>query len=191
MQAPIRFQHDDWSDGQLHDEAEEVYDEVKDDDEHSEDDVWRKPSNSIIRNAIVSSDIADHLDKFSSNGMRQQGFLPQEFLNYNMPWRESDDSADPHLDNFVPHTSSVRYSHDTQGLKACSGKKQRRGANPKLECHIIDLDEVNHLDVVTLRRFISTDSEILSRKATGLCSKCQRKVMNVFYLPFSFILLTA
>ena len=29
---------------------------------------------------------------------------------------------------------------------------------------------------MTLRRFITDDSEILSRKESGLCSKCQRRV---------------
>jgi hypothetical protein len=29
---------------------------------------------------------------------------------------------------------------------------------------------------MTLRTFMSDDSEILGRKATGLCAKCQRKV---------------
>ncbi len=32
------------------------------------------------------------------------------------------------------------------------------------------------LDVVTLKKFMSGESEILGRSATGLCSKCQRKV---------------
>jgi ribosomal protein S18 len=63
-----------------------------------------------------------------------------------------------------------------QGLKACPGRRQRHGVNGKLECHLLDLDCLDHLDIPTLRRFISVDSEILSRKSTGLCAKCQRKV---------------
>jgi ribosomal protein S18 len=186
MHEPIGFKHDELSDAQLQDEVEEAYegdDDDDDDDENGDEDAWRrKSSNVIVRNAIVSSDIADHLDKFSSGGVRQQGILPQEFLNYNMPWRESDESTDPHLDSFVPHTSPARFTHDSQGLKSCPGKRQRRGTQPKLECHILDLDDVNHLDVVSLRRFISTDCEILSRKATGLCAKCQRKVCAMYFL---------
>lgn len=61
-------------------------------------------------------------------------------------------------------------------MRACSGKLQRRGKNPDLNCHLIDLDALNHMDVFTLRRFLSDDSEILGRRSTGLCAKCQRKV---------------
>lgn len=70
--------------------------------------------------------------------------------------------------------------------------------NSTLGCHIIDMvniyifyffynlliifliiiiqDSLDHLDILTLRRFVSDDSEILGRKHTGLCAKCQRKV---------------
>jgi ribosomal protein S18 len=62
----------------------------------------------------------------------------------------------------------------------CKGKLQRRGKEGKLECHKIDLDKLNHLDVLNLRKYLSEDSEILGRSATGLCAKCQRKVMVSF-----------
>ncbi len=42
--------------------------------------------------------------------------------------------------------------------------------------HKIDLDSLDKLDVVNLRRFMTEDGEILGKKHTGLCSKCQRKV---------------
>ena len=41
---------------------------------------------------------------------------------------------------------------------------------------IVDLDEINYLDILTLRRFLSDDSEIMGGKHSGLCAKCQRKV---------------
>jgi ribosomal protein S18 len=41
---------------------------------------------------------------------------------------------------------------------------------------IIIQDLLDHLDILTLKRFVSDDSEILGRKHTGLCARCQRKV---------------
>ena len=39
------------------------------------------------------------------------------------------------------------------------------------------------LDVMTLGNFLSEDGEIMGRKATGLCTKCQRKVLfNIYYI---------
>jgi small subunit ribosomal protein S18 len=64
----------------------------------------------------------------------------------------------------------------TQGLVACPGKRQRHGTNPVLRCHLIDLDKLSYMDVASLKRFVSADSEIMGKKLTGLCSKCQRKV---------------
>ena len=61
-------------------------------------------------------------------------------------------------------------------MRACAGKMQRRGKEGPLNCHLIDLDLVDHLDLLTLRKYLSQDSEILGRKHTGLCAKCQRKV---------------
>ena len=57
---------------------------------------------------------------------------------------------------------------------------QRRGIKPVLLCHKIDLDKISYLDVVRLRDFMSADGEILSKKDTGLCSKCQRVVSYFF-----------
>jgi ribosomal protein S18 len=63
-----------------------------------------------------------------------------------------------------------------QGLRACPGKLQRRGIKPELRCHKIDLDAVNFVDVLRLKDFMSADGEIMPKKETGLCAKCQRKV---------------
>ncbi len=52
-----------------------------------------------------------------------------------------------------------------------------------MKCHKIDLDALNYLDITALGRFLSDDSEILGRKWTGLCAKCQRQV-NEFYSMF-------
>ena len=49
-----------------------------------------------------------------------------------------------------------------------------------LRCHKLDLDALHYLDVVTLRKFLSQDSEILRRSQTGLCSKCQRQVRSLY-----------
>lgn len=63
-----------------------------------------------------------------------------------------------------------------KGNRACPGKLQRKGKAGVLGCHKIDLDELDHMDIFTLRKFLSEDSEILGRKITGLCAKCQRQV---------------
>ena len=126
MRNPIGFKHDEWSDAQLQDNVLPSTDEaggefadgddedMYDNDGYDSEDQWEKTSDTIIKNAIISTDVAEHLEKFSSGGHRQQQVLPQEFLNYNMPWRESDESTDTHLDKFMPHSSSARYTHDNQ-----------------------------------------------------------------------------
>ena len=61
-------------------------------------------------------------------------------------------------------------------MVACPGQRQRSGKAGILRCHQIDLETLNYMDVVQLRRFLGPDSQILGKKTTGLCSKCQRKV---------------
>lgn len=63
-----------------------------------------------------------------------------------------------------------------QDLRSCPGKRQRKGQNPYFKCHKIDLDEVNPFDIKLLEAFLTEDSEIMSKKKTGLCTRCQRKV---------------
>lgn len=65
-----------------------------------------------------------------------------------------------------------------QGSRACPGKLQRRGRFPELKCHKIDLDELSHLDVLSLKEYLTEDGEIIPKKGTGLCSKCQRQVRS-------------
>jgi len=84
----------------------------------------------------------------------------------------------PHekLANFIPKTSRDAFPVGKPGLRACPGKLQRHGKKGTLRCHKIDLDTLSHLDVVTLRTFVTDSAEIMPRSGTGLCSKCQRKV---------------
>ena len=89
---------------------------------------------------------------------------------------DDDDVMTKLKDNFLPPTSPYKYDEYSQGLRACPGKKQRRGKDGKLWCHKIDLDKLSHYDVMTLRKYISPTAEILGRRDTGLCAKCQRKV---------------
>lgn len=63
-----------------------------------------------------------------------------------------------------------------QGLRACPGKRQRHGKSRELRCHLIDLDALSVMDVPTLKRFVTDDGEILGKRITGLCAKCQRAV---------------
>ena len=68
-----------------------------------------------------------------------------------------------------------------QGSRACPGKLQRRGRYPELKCHKIDLDELSHLDVLSLKEYLTEDGEIIPKKGTGLCSKCQRQVRSFWF----------
>jgi len=129
------------------------------------------PAHSALVEMFSNEDMAEHLEAFQPKTL-----LPEEYLNYSVPWRNVEEFPDPMLEKFVPKTSPELYRHDRQGLRACPGKLQRRGPKPELRCHLIDLDDLNYLDVVTLKRFLSDDSEILGKKHTGLCAKCQRKV---------------
>jgi small subunit ribosomal protein S18 len=58
----------------------------------------------------------------------------------------------------------------------CPGKLQRGGAKGVLRCAKIDLDALHYMDVMTLREYLTEDAEIVHRKRTGLCAKCQRSV---------------
>lgn len=103
-------------------------------------------------------------------------YVPEEYVNYTIPWKDTEGIEDPLLEKFVPNAAPERFTYGSQGARACTGKLQRRGKEGKLGCHLIDLDGLSPLDVVNLRRFLSDDAEIMGKRHTGLCSKCQRKV---------------
>lgn len=127
---------------------------------------------NIVVNALSNNDMAEHLHEFYPRPV----IIPEEHLNYTVPWRQKEEFPHDMLDKFLPRTSKELFRKDAQGDRACSGKMQRSGPAGQLKCHLLDLDELNHLDVLTLRRFLSDDGEILGKKQTGLCSKCQRAV---------------
>lgn len=140
------------------------------------------PQVKMVNDALIDKDLADHLQEFETS------YIPPAMLNYNIPWKKSDvidHQANPEKypfetlqDNFLPKTESNRFMHDAQGLKHCPGKRQRKGkkADAQLECHLIDLETLSYIDVLGLRRWLADDAEIMPRKVTGLCAKCQRKV---------------
>lgn len=104
-------------------------------------------------------------------------YIPQEMLNTTLPWRMVEEHENPEFaEQFIPRSSPELYRHDQQGLRSCEGKKQRQGVKGALNCHILDLKELSAFDIPTLRRFLTSDSEILNRKSSGLCAKCQRAV---------------
>ena len=124
-----------------------------------------------VNEMLIAPDVGEHLKEFDSD----TSFIPSAMLNYTIPWNtKSTDNSE--IENFLPNTAREKFMHDKQGLRSCPGKRQKRGKQFKLECHIFDLAELHHLDVLTLRRFLSDDGEILGRKVSGLCSKCQRQV---------------
>lgn len=153
------------------------------------------PQVEMVKDALIDKDLAEHLEGFQSN------YVPPAMLNYNVPWQKSDaidHEADPEKypfetlqDNFLPETDTKRYMHDAQGLRSCPGKRQKKGkkVEAKLECHLIDLEDLNYIDVIGLRRWLSDDAEILPRKVTGLCAKCQRKVAKAIKRSRNFGLL--
>lgn len=58
-----------------------------------------------------------------------------------------------------------------------------------LKCHKIDLDELTYLDVLSLKEYLTEDGEIIPKKGTGLCSKCQRRVAKTIKAARNFGLL--
>lgn len=122
-----------------------------------------------------------HLSERVNLAGRTEGmsaYVPPEYSNHSMDWADLDrkDKEPEELQSFVKRTDEKSMPIDKQGLVACPGKRQRRGALGALKCHLLDLDALHYTDIVTLRRFIAADSEILGKRLTGLCSKCQRKV---------------
>jgi len=166
--------------GELFDYDESIIDGTEKDDDFVPS---ASPAMAMAHDSIINHEVGEHIEGFKTH------YVPQELLNFNIPWKKTDisdsrkkqdvpETVNDLMEKFIPNTAPEKFTHDKQGLRACPGKRQRRGKldRAKLECHLIDLQELNYLDVVSLRRYISDDSEILGRKITGLCAKCQRKV---------------
>lgn len=121
-------------------------------------------------------DSANIASRFSDGS--ESAYIPPEYSNHSIDWNDANrqDEEPEELESFVNRTDERTMPIDKQGLVACPGKRQRRGIRPQLKCHLIDLDALHYTDVVTLSRFLSADSEILGRRLTGLCAKCQRNV---------------
>lgn len=96
---------------------------------------------------------------------------------------QSGSNSDHPLSEFFNETSQVNYAAISQGNRPCPGKRQRRGVTGRLMCHKIDLQQLHYLNVLSLATYLNPDSEILGRKSTGLCAKCQRQV-RIFELQF-------
>jgi len=154
----------------VHKNASNDKEDLDDNSKYDSEETYMKVIKDPIVQQMIDPDLGRHLSEFDET------YIPEGLLNYNMPSRK--DSEFPHdlLENFVPDTAEEKFKFSEQGRRACEGGKQRQGKRGEMLCHKIDLDRLNHLDVLTLRRFLSEDSEILSKKITGLCSKCQRKV---------------
>lgn len=120
---------------------------------------------------ITNADYADHM-----TNVENIPFAPPEFLNYNINWRKTKAFPDERLAHFIDPTHEEYRTGNAQDERHCPGKRQRKGRNALLKCHKMDLDALNYLDVLTLSRYLTDDAEILGRKDTGLCTKCQRKV---------------
>eukprot|EP01031_Cornospumella_fuschlensis_P044693 gene44693-54656_t len=130
------------------------------------------PGEEAYLSSALHSELAEHLDQFDELPV----MLPPSMLNYNMPWRKSLDSSEPEADNFIRDSDPQKQRFDKQGNRSCPGKLQRKGKAGSLQCIKIDLDRLHHFDVLALRHFLSADAEIMPRRLTGLCAKCQRSV---------------
>jgi ribosomal protein S18 len=130
-----------------------------------------------VRRHGTDAELAKHLKSYSP----KLDVVPPEQLNYNVAWRKDNVPEENELNDFLPATSTDRFRFDKQGLRHCKGKNQRMGKSGELRCHLIDLDDLSHMDLVTMRRFLSEDAEILGRKHTGLCAKCQVSLRCFIY----------
>lgn len=142
-----------------------------------------------IENDMQGNDLMKHLVYPKGNGKRRSTqqeamsvlsdnyMLDTTDLNSTMPRRAAMSSEDIEFQElFSPKTSHELYAGHKPGNRHCEGKKQRSGKRGQLDCHLIDLDALSPFDVTVLRKFITTDSEIIPKYQTGLCSKCQRRV---------------
>lgn len=154
----------------VHEMASNDREDFEENSQYNSDEAYMKVIKDPIVQQMIDPDLGRHLSEFNET------YIPEGLLNYNMPARK--DSEFPHelLKDFVPNTAPEKFKFSEQGRRACPGGRQRQGKRGEMLCHKIDLDALNHLDVLTMRRFLSEDSEILNRKSTGLCAKCQRKV---------------
>lgn len=128
-------------------------------------------SESVITKSLLTEDLSKHLDEIENTT-----YIPQEMINYTIPWVTKETPEDPLVDRFIPKTSPEKFRFDKQGERHCTGGLQRRGKEGILRCHKIDMDDFHFMDVMTVRKYLSNDGEILGKKVTGLCSRCQRKV---------------
>jgi ribosomal protein S18 len=130
----------------------------------------------MVSDLLMNDDLAEH---YGDIGLNSNSLMPPEYMNYTVPWKKSNklsNSSSVPSNNFVKRTAKEGFAHDNQGNRSCPGKRQRKGKTDELGCHVIDLDKLTPFALLTLRRFISVDSEILGRKDTRLCAKCQRSV---------------
>jgi len=128
-------------------------------------------SEAVITRSLLTEDLSKHLDEIEN-----AAYIPEAMLNYTVPWETKETPQDPLVDKFVPKTSPSKFRFDKQGDRHCSGGMQRKGKEGILRCHKIDMDDFHFMDVMTIRKYLSEDGEILGKKVTGLCSRCQRKV---------------
>lgn len=121
---------------------------------------------------LSTPDLANHLQQYEDLVN-----LPAEMISFTQP-QYFNALQHPNTRNipFFRPEDPDKYRFDQKGMRACGGKRQRRGLKGALKCHLIDLDALNFMDVQELRRFQTQHGEIARKSETGLCSKCQRTV---------------
>ncbi|CAM9894084.1 unnamed protein product [Heterosigma akashiwo] len=60
-------------------------------------------------------------------------------------------------------------------VERCPGGRQGKGARPPT-CTLVDLAHLHPTNLPILSKFLMSSGMIMSKKQSGLCSKCQRKV---------------
>lgn len=122
----------------------------------------------------MSDGIDNPLDLFDVNGKTND--LKDAYGGDDIEDDEDADEMQEILDEFTPDETPGKYTESTEGHAPCPGHRQRKGKLGRLNCHKIDLDTLHFLDTVTLSTYLTDDAEIMGKKDTGLCAKCQRKV---------------
>eukprot|EP00604_Paraphysomonas_vestita_P001293 CAMPEP_0174824166 /NCGR_PEP_ID=MMETSP1107-20130205/31295_1 /TAXON_ID=36770 /ORGANISM="Paraphysomonas vestita, Strain GFlagA" /LENGTH=174 /DNA_ID=CAMNT_0016049999 /DNA_START=367 /DNA_END=889 /DNA_ORIENTATION=+ len=150
-------------------------DEEDFDDDENSDDENQSMSEEVLRRSL-NMELPDQLSQIEESAF----FTPHE-LNPTMPHSlDAEDLNDEALSKFVPDTDPNKFKSDEQGRRECPGGRQRRKreVGAPLRCHLIDLDQLNPIDIPNLKRFLSIEGEILSKRLTGFVHVVKDKLQE-------------
>lgn len=134
------------------------------------------PGVSSSDNVYTESFATKQTHQREINEMDFRGMLPENDFTGGANDSEDEDDTEKGM---LKDTDPDKFGPNEQSQRACPGKLQKIGKRSILQCHKIDLEKLHYADILGLKRFLSEDCEILGRKQTGLCAKCQRKVKYI------------